>query len=57
MTSFDTEHGRIIWRGGGETLVVEAWGHDALRVRATRAGAVLDTDFALLPPAPVRSTR
>ncbi len=52
MTSFDAEHGRIIWRGGGETLVVEAWGHDALRVRATRSGVVVDTDFALLPPTP-----
>ncbi|MBO3735899.1 glycoside hydrolase family 31 protein [Glycomyces niveus] len=43
----------MTWRGDGETLVVQAWGRDSLRVRSTRAGEVLDTDFALLEPEPV----
>jgi alpha-D-xyloside xylohydrolase len=30
------------WRAGGETLRVEAWGPDAVRVRATPGGPVLD---------------
>jgi len=42
----------LVWRGGGQTLVVEAWGRDSLRVRAVPRGDVLDTDWALLPPAP-----
>jgi len=43
-------HGtRLEWRGGGETLVVEPWGPDAVRVRATLMGEVADTEHALLP--------
>src|SRR5699024_12426336 len=41
---------RLIWTGAGETLVVEPWGRDSIRVRATMRGDVLDTDWALLPP-------
>jgi len=53
MNTFETAKDAIIWRGDGETLVVQAWGRDSLRVRSTRAGEVLDTDFALLEPEPV----
>ncbi len=49
MTYFAVADEALTWRGDGETLVVQAWGADSLRVRATRAGRVLDTDFALLP--------
>jgi alpha-D-xyloside xylohydrolase len=42
---------RLTWRSGGETLVVEPWGRDSVRVRATVLGDVEDTDWALLPPA------
>ncbi|MDT0343919.1 glycoside hydrolase family 31 protein [Streptomyces litchfieldiae] len=52
MTVFQTASGRLIWRGDGETLVVEPWGRHSLRVRATRAADVADTDFALLPRPP-----
>lgn len=41
---------RLIWRGGGETLVVEPWGHDSVRVRAALMREVEDADWALLPP-------
>lgn len=44
---------RLVWRGGGETLVVEPWGADSVRVRATVMGEVVDADWALLPPDPV----
>jgi len=50
MTTFETAKDSVTWRGDGETLVVQAWGKDALRVRSTRAGEVRDTDFALLEP-------
>jgi alpha-D-xyloside xylohydrolase len=53
VNTFETAKDAIIWRGDGETLVVQAWGRDSLRVRSTRAGEVLDTDFALLEPEPV----
>jgi alpha-D-xyloside xylohydrolase len=44
---------RLVRRQGGETLWVEPWGDNSLRVRATRQRAV-DTsqDWALEPPAP-----
>ncbi|MFD5317675.1 TIM-barrel domain-containing protein [Streptomyces sp. NPDC127098] len=58
MTVFHTASDRLVWRGDGETLVVEPWGRNSLRVRATRAADVVDTDFALLPqpPTPVEIT-
>ncbi|MFV0405966.1 MAG: TIM-barrel domain-containing protein [Propioniciclava sp.] len=49
MKFFEPQPDGIIWRGDGETLYVQAWGPDSLRVRATRAGELLDSDFALLP--------
>ena len=53
METFETSKDSVIWRGDGETLVVQAWGRDSLRVRSSPSGEVLDTDFALLEPAPV----
>jgi alpha-D-xyloside xylohydrolase len=49
-TTFETLTDGVVWRGDGQTLQVQAWGRDSLRVRATRAGAIADTDYALLPP-------
>jgi alpha-D-xyloside xylohydrolase len=43
---------RLTWRSGGETVVVEPWGRDSVRVRATVQGDVEDTDWALLAPDP-----
>lgn len=48
MSVFEQESGRIIWRGDGETLVVQTWGNNSLRVRSTKSGDIRDTDFALL---------
>jgi alpha-D-xyloside xylohydrolase len=52
MQYFDVHADGLTWRGDGETLVVQAWGPHSLRVRAARSHDVIDTDFALLPPAP-----
>lgn len=53
MEAFEVDGGRLVWRGDGETLVVEPWGRDSLRVRATLQSEILDSDFALLPPGAV----
>ena len=47
---FEVDGARLTWRGGGETLVVEGWGSDSVRVRAALGADVVDTDWALLPP-------
>lgn len=44
------------WRAGGETLRVEAWGPDAVRVRATPGGPVLDDLPGALLDAPPGGT-
>jgi alpha-D-xyloside xylohydrolase len=54
MQYFDSDSDCLIWRGDGETLVVQAWGAHSLRVRATHGHGVLDSDFALLEPQPSR---
>ncbi len=52
MDAFEVVGQQLVWRGDGETLVVEPWGADSVRVRAVAFGDVQDTDWALLPPAP-----
>ncbi len=52
MQFFEAHADSVVWHGDGETLVVQAWGPDSVRVRAARSGDVLDTDYALLPPKP-----
>lgn len=51
MSYFDVESGRLIFSYNGETLQVDAWGENSLRVRSRMMGEILDTDFALLPAA------
>lgn len=53
---FDVTGQHLLWRGDGETLVVEPWGRDSVRVRAVMTGDVLDTDWALLPQAATDAT-
>src|SRR5664279_1190189 len=48
MSYFETGPSWIVWRGGGETVRVESWGANSVRVRATMAAEVIDTDYALL---------
>ena len=47
------EGDRLVRRQGGETLWVEPWGENSLRVRATRQRAVDTSEYwALEPHAP-----
>ena len=52
-----TEHGIFLGRHNGELLRIEAWGPDALRVRATRYPELTGHDWALTEtPAPGEAT-
>lgn len=57
VSPFESTHDGLMWRGAGETLLVQAWGANSLRIRATRAGQIVDTDFALLvqPDQPIET--
>jgi alpha-D-xyloside xylohydrolase len=46
---FQVDGGSLVWRGNGETLRIQAWGPNSLRVRSRLMGDILDTDYALLP--------
>ena len=48
MNIFETTSNQVIWRGDGETLIVQSWGENSLRVRGSRNGEIRDADFALL---------
>jgi len=50
MNPFAVEEDRIAWRMGDETFMVEPWGPDALRVRATRNATFTEEDWALVEP-------
>ena len=52
MQYFDWNGKQVIWRNHGETVVVEPWGPDSLRVRAVLMGDVRDDRFALLDATP-----
>ena len=49
---FTAENRRLALRRGTEWLVIEPWGEDALRVRATRRAAFTGRDWALMEPVP-----
>lgn len=44
-----TEKNRLIWKTSGETVVIEPWGENALRVRSVMMGEIVETGYALLP--------
>ena len=50
MDYFTIENGVLTFQNSGETLQVEAWGANSLRVRSRMMGEIIETDFALLPP-------
>ena len=47
---FTEENGRLICRRQGETLVIEPWGKDSLRVRATMYPQLPEENWALTEP-------
>lgn len=51
MKSFKKQDKRLFWHNEGETLCIEPWGENSLRVRSIRMGDSLETDnWALLVP-------
>ena len=46
---FRQENGRLIYTYDGETMWIEPWGENSLRIWATKNRAMEDTDWALLP--------
>ena len=56
MPNFDYQDGRLIWRGNYETIQIESWGRDSLRVRAISGLEIRDgLPSALLEPTPTES--
>ena len=53
MALFTSQEGRLIRRYDGETLWIEPWGENALRVRASYLPEMPQQDWALHAPAPV----
>ena len=49
MDFFTADKGKLIFENNGETLQIEAWGENSLRIRSRMMGEILDTDYALLP--------
>lgn len=49
MSELIAESQRIVWHFGRQTLVIEPWGLNSLRVRATCQSALNEQDWALLP--------
>ena len=47
---FNREDKKLFWRMNHETLCVEPWGKNSLRVRATQEPEIRDTAWALLKP-------
>jgi alpha-D-xyloside xylohydrolase len=50
---FETDGMRLSWQYDAEKLIVEGWGENALRVRASQA-TVSNDDWALLPPPAIK---
>ncbi|QTE31178.1 glycoside hydrolase family 31 protein [Pengzhenrongella sicca] len=46
---FELDGTALVWRGDGETVRVEPWGADSVRVRSAVMADVVESGFALLP--------
>ena len=51
MQYFESNHGKLVWRNEGETLMIMPWGENSLRVLSGMMREPELTDFALLSPA------
>jgi alpha-D-xyloside xylohydrolase len=45
---FHREESSLVWESGGETLIIQPWGKDSLRVRSTIRSGFENEDWALL---------
>ena len=46
----EEKDGKLIFRENGETVLVESWGEDSIRVRSCMLGEIQDRNAALLTP-------
>ena len=49
MNYFCIEDNKLIFQNNSETLQIEPWGDNSLRIRSCIMGEIIDTDYALLP--------
>lgn len=47
---FHRDGNRLVWTERGQTVWIEAWGRDSLRVRASVLAEMPELDWSLLPP-------
>ncbi|MBQ8031333.1 MAG: hypothetical protein IJ260_07375, partial [Butyrivibrio sp.] len=50
MQYFSNENGKLVFRENGETLQIEPWGEDSLRVRSVFLGDIIDKSYGLMEP-------
>jgi alpha-D-xyloside xylohydrolase len=56
MHGFERQDHMLVWRGNHETVSIEPWGQDSLRVRATMEAEIRDDlPGVLLPPPPLNA--
>ncbi len=54
MSAFISADNKLIWKSNHETLQIEPWGIDSLRIRATKNAEITDNDWALIEAAEVK---
>ena len=52
MNYFEIQNDNLIFRAGGETLMISPWGNNSLRIRSRILGDFSDDNAGLLPPPP-----
>jgi alpha-D-xyloside xylohydrolase len=55
MKGFRRENNTLIWERNHETMLIEPWGKDSLRVRSTKSPELMDSQWALLSPVDMES--
>jgi alpha-D-xyloside xylohydrolase len=50
MNRFFEENDSLIWRKNHETVLIQPWGKNSLRIRSTISPEIVDTFWALLNP-------
>ena len=56
MKGFRRENNALIWERNHETVLIEPWGKDSLRVRSTKSPKLMDSQWALLSPVDIEPT-
>lgn len=56
LQAFQQDNGALIWTGNAETVRIDPWGDNSVRIRASKL-RITDDDWALLPQAPMNDVR